>query len=120
AVLLSCTHAQPPQSAEELSPGKEKILIVYLSRTHNTKAVAEIIHNRVGGNLVGLELKTPYPEEYEAIVEQVDRENETGHLPPLETTIDDMGQYDIVFLGFPTWDMQLPPPMKSFLHTYDL
>lgn len=26
----------------------------------------------------------------------------------------------MVFIGFPTWGMQLPPPMKSFLNEYDL
>lgn len=31
-----------------------------------------------------------------------------------------MDKYDTVFLGFPTWGMQLPPPMKSFLHENDL
>ncbi len=31
-----------------------------------------------------------------------------------------MGKYDVIFVGFPTWGMQLPPPMKSFLHQYDL
>lgn len=30
-----------------------------------------------------------------------------------------MGKYDVVFVGFPTWGMQLPPPIKSFLHQYD-
>jgi flavodoxin len=28
--------------------------------------------------------------------------------------------FDVVFVGFPTWGMQLPPPMKSFLSQYDL
>jgi flavodoxin len=98
----------------------EKILIVYLSRTNNTKAVAEIIHNKVGGKLVALELETPYPEDYRATVGQVVRENETGFLPPLKTKIDSLEKYDIVFVGFPTWGMQLPPPMKSFLSHNDL
>ena len=31
-----------------------------------------------------------------------------------------MEQYAVLFLGFPTWGMQLPPPVKSFLHQYDL
>src|SRR3546814_5134423 len=31
-----------------------------------------------------------------------------------------MEKYDVVFVGFPTWGMQLPPPMKSFLNDYDL
>jgi flavodoxin len=95
-------------------------LIVYLSRTNNTKALAEIIHEHVGGKLVALELKNPYPEDYKAIVDQVVKENESGFLPPLKTKIDSIQKYDVVFVGFPTWGMQLPPPMKSFLSQYDL
>jgi flavodoxin len=97
-----------------------KVLIVYASRTNNTKAIAEIIHNYVGGGLLALELEKPYPENYQQTVQQVVKENETGYLPPLKTKIDSIGKYDIVFIGFPTWDMKMPPPMKSFLHQYDL
>ncbi len=97
-----------------------KILIVYLSRTNNTKAIAEIIQKNVGGTLVALELEKPYPENYQATVQQVVSENETGYLPPLKTKIDSIQNYDVVFVGFPTWGMKLPPPMKSFLHQYDL
>jgi flavodoxin len=97
-----------------------KILIVYLSRTNNTKAVAGIIQKFVGGRLVALELQTPYPENYRAIVDQVIKENDKGFLPPLKTKIDSIERYDVIFLGFPTWGMQLPPPVKSFLKQYDL
>jgi flavodoxin len=97
---------------------EKKILIVYLSRTNNTKAIAEMIDEKVGGKLVALELQTPYPADYHATVQQVVHENETGYLPPLKTMIDLPDQYDVVFVGFPTWDMKLLPPMKSFLHQY--
>jgi hypothetical protein len=66
----------------------KKVLIVYLSRTNNTKTIAEIIHNNVGGTLVALELEKPYPENYQQTVQQVVKENETGYLPPLKTKID--------------------------------
>ena len=97
----------------------KKILIVFLSRTNNTKAIAEIIHGEMGGKLVALELQKPYPENYRQTVQQVVRENETGYLPPLKTRIDSIEKYDIVFVGFPTWDMQMPPPVKSFLNQYN-
>jgi len=64
-----------------------KILIVYLSRTNNTKTVAEIIQEKTGGTLLALELVTPYPEDYKQIVEQVVHENESGYLPPLKNVI---------------------------------
>ena len=107
-----CSNAQ--------SMSSKKILIVYLSRTNNTKAVAEIIQKNVGGTLVALELEKPYPENYKQTVQQVVDENASGFLSPLKTKIDSIEKYDVVFIGFPTWDMKMPPPMKSFLHEYNL
>lgn len=118
--LLGSCQTKTEANMENTEVPSEKILIVYLSRTKNTKAVAEMIMDQVGGTLVELELVTPYPENYRATVEQVAQENETGFLPALRTKITDLDQYDVVFLGFPTWGMQLPPPMKSFLHENDL
>ena len=124
AAAISGIAAASPQPVERDnssgSVGKADILIVYVSRTENTKVVAEMIHQELGGDMKALELETPYPEDYEVIVAKVDEENERGYLPPLKTRIDDIEDYDTIFLGFPTWDMQLPPPMKSFLHEYDL
>jgi flavodoxin len=112
SIFYGCSRAQTMQ--------QHRILIVYLSRTQNTKTIAEIIQKNVGGMLVALELEKPYPENYMATVQQVVRENETGYLPPLKTKIDSIEKYDVVFVGFPTWGMKLSPPMKSFLHQYDL
>jgi len=119
-LLSGCSKAQQlPANAQPLT-GEKKVLIVYLSRTNNTRAIAEFIHQKVGGTLVSLELETPYPADYNATVQQVAQENETGYLPPLKTKIDRIEQYDVVFLGFPTWGMRLPPPVKSFLRQYSL
>lgn len=115
--LFSCCLQH--EGGKELRQKPEGILIVYLSRTNNTKVLAEIINQKVGGDLVALELKNPYPDVYDAIVKQVAQENETGFLPPLKTKVD-MTRYNTIFLGFPTWGMQLPPPMKSFLHENNL
>jgi flavodoxin len=106
-VLSGCSNAQQISANNKPLPSERKILIVYLSRTNNTKAIAEFIHQKVGGTIVPLELETPYPADYNATVQQVARENETGYLPPLTTKIDRIEQYDVVFLGFPTWGMRL-------------
>lgn len=120
-MFLACSSVPTAdiQAIVDTTVDPDKVLIVYLSRTNNTQAVAEMINEKVGGTLVALELETPYPENYQAIVAQVAEENESGYLPPLKTKIDNIQQYDVVFVGFPTWGMQLPPPMKSFLHQYD-
>lgn len=112
-VVSSCSEPQqlrasdPAVASDSLLSDDWRVLIVYLSRTGNTKAIAEFIRERVGGTIVQLELETPYPSDYSATVEQVARENESGYLPPLRTKIEGIEQYHVLFLGFPTWGMQL-------------
>jgi flavodoxin len=119
-ICLLADFSSAQQLPANTLTGEKKILTVYLSRTNNTRAIAEMIHREVGGTMVAVELEKPYPSDYNATVQQVSRENETGYLPRLKTTIDRIEQYDIVFVGFPTWGMQLPPPVKSFLSEYNL
>ena len=96
--LLSGRAGAQQLGAGDQHQGSQKVLIVYLSRTNNTKAIAEMIHQKVGGTLVALELEKPYPADYRTTVQQVVHENETGYLPPLKTKIEDIEQYDYVFL----------------------
>lgn len=121
-VMSACTSSQPANTVGTLDTVADtnKTLIVYLTRTGNTKAIAEIIQKHIGGELIAIELETPYPKNYQETVQQVSKENETGYLPPLKTKIENIEKYDVVFVGFPTWGMQMPPPMKSFLHQYNL
>ncbi|UII19022.1 flavodoxin [Fulvivirga ligni] len=119
AFFLTCNSRGEEYNKAVEKPLPEGTLILYLSRTNNTKAVAEMIHQQVGGSLLPLELENPYPEDYQQIVDQVADENASGYLPPLKTKID-IDAYDTIFLGFPTWGMQLPPPVKSFLNEYNL
>jgi hypothetical protein len=59
-LLSGLSMAKQLSTKGEARPTEKKILIVYLSRTNNTKAIAEIIQHAVGGKLVALELETPY------------------------------------------------------------
>jgi hypothetical protein len=74
-LLVSSCSSQGGDTGDTEIPSisAERILIVYLTRTRNTKAIAEIIHAKVGGALVELELLNPYPEDYQETVAQVAR-----------------------------------------------
>lgn len=114
-----CLSQEKDRNSHGGDPAKDIPLIVYLSRTGNTEALAQIIQNQVGGELLALELLEPYPEDYRTTVDQVARENASGFLPPLRTKVD-LGVHNPIYIGFPTWGMQLPPPIKSFLRANDL
>ena len=59
-------------------------------------------------------LQKPYPENYQQTAAQVVKENKTGYPPLLKTKIDSIEKYDIVFVGFSAWDMQMPTTDESF------
>jgi len=60
-LLSTCFAAHQLPTSDQRLPAEKRILIVYLSRTNNTKAIAEIIHQKVGGRMVALELEHLIP-----------------------------------------------------------
>jgi len=123
-LLAGCLHRNGSntdgQTDASQTDAESPVLIVFFSRTENTQAVAEIIQQEVGGDMFEVLPAKPYPVDYDTLVSQVDQENEDGYTPPLQCNVEDIQSYDTVFFGAPTWDMQLPPPMKTFLSEHDL
>ncbi len=99
---------------------KKAPLILFLSRTGNTAAVAEMIRQFTRGDTEALSLVEPYPENYQQTVEQVREENESGFLPELMSLRHNPERYSEIFIGFPTWGMALPPPVKALLSITEL
>ncbi len=106
-----------PRTARGAAP--ERTLIAYFTWSGNTRGIARLLHQKVGGDLVELEPVTPYSENYDTCLEQAKRDQEQAARPELKTRIADMGRYDTVFLGYPNWWASIPMPIASFLEQYD-
>lgn len=94
-------------------------LIVYFSRTGNTQAVVNHIAQSVPCDIVEVETRDPYPDDYETLVELVRQQAAEGYLPPLAAAIDVSG-YDRIFVGSPIWGNRLSRPVHSFFDSHDL
>ena len=94
-------------------------LIVYFSWSGNTRGIARLLHEKIGGNLVEIEQVTPYSKDYNTCLDQARRDQERAARPELKTRISDMARYDVVFLGYPNWWATIPMPVASFLEQYD-
>ena len=106
-------------SAYAATEGGAKALVVYYSRSGNTRAVAEAIHAAVGGDIVELQPVTPYPEAYRATTDQAKQELASGYKPPLKHRIGHIEAYDVVFVGSPNWWGTIAPPVMTFLTSAD-
>ncbi|MGB4691649.1 MAG: flavodoxin [Atribacterales bacterium] len=96
------------------------ILIAYYSRSGNTRKLAQLIHQKVGGTMHEIQPEIPYPASYNATVEQAKKEIQAGFRPPLKTKIEHIETYDTIFLGSPNWWSTIAPPVATFLEENDL
>ena len=95
-------------------------LILYFSMSGNTETVANYIHEEIGGDIVKLETVQTYPEDYDELVDYAREEQRDNTRPELERAIENIEQYDTIFLGYPNWWGDMPMPIYSFLDQYYL
>lgn len=111
------SHVSSALAAEN---GGKNILILYFSHSGNTRALAEHIHSRVGGDIIELKPAAPYTEDYDALVDLAKREQQENARPELATEIPDLAKYDTVFLGFPSWWGTMPMLFFTLLEKHPL
>ncbi len=110
-----------PAGTTNYNIGKDdKILIAFYSYSGNTQKVAQAIHDNIGGDLFEIKTEDNYPKNYNEMVEQAKKEIQSGFRPELTTKIDNIAQYDVIFLGSPNWWGTITPQVSSFLQNYDL
>jgi flavodoxin len=111
-----------PRSAHaaETGPRSTRVLIVYYTRSGNTREIASQIHQSVGGDIVEIQTVEPYPDDYDAVTKQAKQELNSGYKPPLKTKVENLGSYNVVFLGSPIWWSTIASPVRTFLSENDL
>ncbi len=114
------TFAQLREENTTMDTANKKILVAYYSYSGNTKEVAEAIQKKAGGDIFEIKAEGTYPEEYRPMTVQAKKEIADGYRPKLTTSVADIKQYDIVFIGSPNWWGTITPQVSSFLESYDL
>ena len=100
--------------------GRANVLTIYYSYSGNTRKITDEIHRTVGGDIVEIQPLEPYPDNYNAVVEQAKRELSSGCKPELKTAAGDLSSYDRLFVGSPNWWHTIAPPVITFLSEADL
>lgn len=86
----------------------------------NTAQMAEWIRQRVGGDLFSIVVTEPYSSDYDECLDRAADEKAENARPELVNHVDNMDDYDVVFLGFPNWWYTAPMAVFSFIEEYDL
>lgn len=85
----------------------------------NAAKLASWIQQEVGGDLHSIVVEEPYSSDYDECLDRAADEKAENARPALASHVDNMEDYDIVFLGFPNWWYTLPMPVLTFVEEYD-
>ena len=121
------TSAQKETQTSASARSDQRVLVVYFSRADentggvgyiekgNTKILAEMIAERMHGDIFEIKTVKPYPKEYRPATEAAKQEKEENARPEIVGELPDLSKYDVVFLGYPIWWSDMPMPVYTFL-----
>lgn len=142
SAMIACSNSDDTgnEPEEPIVPGDGKILVAWFSYPEpdgidaSTGASRLVINNTVTGHVEFLkdviveateadqfriETVQQYPASHQPLIEQAQEELNNGVRPALRTRIENLDQYDVIFIGYPNWWGNLPTPLYTFLESYD-
>jgi flavodoxin len=121
AAFLAFTAAPSPAGSgtalADTPSGGKGVLVVYLSRSGNTKAVADVIVAATGADVFEIRPKEPYLEDYTEMTEKAKEDKNNQVRPEINGPLPDLSKYSTIVLGYPIWWGDLPTPVYTFIES---
>ena len=142
--LTACGNAEGTSGAAEEGSGVPiadgNILIVYFTAAENSgvdavasasytqidgqargrlQIIADMIQDNVGGDMFSIHTSFEYPADINELIDYAAQEQEENARPELANQIENLEEYDIVFIGYPNWWGDMPMALYSFFDGYD-
>lgn len=85
----------------------------------NTQYVAHVIQENTGADIFRIEQETDYTTDHKALVDLAKKERNDNGRPALKANIENLGQYDTIFIGYPIWWSDFPMILYTFFDQHD-
>lgn len=100
-----------------------KVLVAYFSATGTTKGVAEHIASGLNAELYEIVPEQPYTSTDLDWNDNNSRStlemNDPNSRPAISGSVENMEQYDVVFIGYPIWWYDAPRIVSTFMESYN-
>lgn len=115
---------EPTAAPNDNEVEENKMLVAYFSGTGTTRALAQTIAQTTGADIFEIVPEVPYTSEdlnYNNDNCRANQEmNDDTARPAIAGSIENIDEYDTIFLGYPIWWGTMPRIINTFLDTYDL
>lgn len=86
----------------------------------NVQQLAGWVQEETGGDLFSIRVTDPYPSDWDDCLTRANQERSDNARPELVENVDNLDDYDTVFLGYPNWWYGVPMALLTFLEQNDL
>lgn len=118
--LTQQSSNQSSTPTEESTETGSKSLVVYFSWSGNTENVAKSIQSQTDSDIFEIVPATPYSDDYDTVVDLAQEEQRNNARPAISGSIENIEEYDVIYVGFPNWWGDMPMILYTFFDTYDL
>jgi flavodoxin len=122
-IAMSLTACAQKSNKQQEVKTMKKTLVAYFSATGTTKAVAEDLAKAAGADLFEIKPVQPYTSEDLNWNNKQSRSSvEMANLksrPAIANKVENMADYDVVYVGFPIWWYTAPTIINTFIESYD-
>ena len=124
AILMRYDQARTEEPSPEPAPQEgADVLVAYFSATGNTENIAEHLTSILDADLYEIVPEEPYtPEDLDysnSDCRANQEQNDPTARPAISGSVEDLEDYEVVFLGYPIWWGDAPKILSTFLETYD-
>lgn len=120
--IQTAAPTEEPVSEGEPDTGT-KVLVAYFSATGNTRPLAEYMADGLGADLYEIVPEEPYTDadlDYNDSGSRTSIEmNDPNSRPAISGSVENMEQYDVMFIGYPIWWGDAPHILYTFMESYD-
>ena len=124
APVSAAPETSPVNQPNEPDAGGRNTLIAYFSATNNTENIANHLESILDADLYEIVPETPYTSDdlnYSDSSSRTSQEmGDPDARPAVSGTVENMEQYEVIFLGYPIWWGEAPRIINTFLESYDL
>ena len=86
----------------------------------NLQVMAQIIEEDTNADMFHILVEKPYQNDYKTMLPEAVRQLQNKDWPALKEKVENLSEYNVIYLGMPVWDSEIPPALHTFLSENDL